>query len=333
MKRKSNNLFHLSLLLTFIILFSVSLVIQRSITMMNNSVELFGYQTENNERRIINSQLASYATSVENDVQLNHDNKNIPSYIFRKYMFEFYDRKTISNISVINVGYTFDDKGEDVIIDQICNNFPSQYHTAISNILKNMISELTSAQSDSNKNINSILDSVTDSIVKLTGTNKQIVENIFFKELFVTNKIIMSTNNSNDNKSLSDDQLYELLSNDSEWNEWVAIPKGYLGVNNESSIDNGKPNLEYNKYIILVTLNRDAIMKDYDNMKAKINQVSIILLGVLAVISILALSLCLIHFYKKINGGDNIEPIIRTSSNDTDDAVYKLFHRINRKSK
>lgn len=337
MKNKTKNkLFHLYLLLTFIILFSIALAIQKSISVMNNSVALMGYQTENNERRIVRDELVRYASSVESDISQHGYGKNVPSSVFRKYMSEFSDKKSISRISIINVGYTFNDIGEDEIIDDICNKLPLKYHEKTVPILEKMISELKlieKGETSSNTNVNNILETTTDQIVKLTHVNKQTVQNIMFKEIFVTNKMVMCTDNNDNSKYLSNTELDQILSNDSTWNEWIAIPKGYLGVGNEPSVDNGKPNLDYNKYIILVSLDRHVIMKDYDAMKVHTDRVSIILLCVLSLVSVLALSLCVIEFYKKINGGDRIEPIIRTNPNNNDDAVYKLFHRLSRKSK
>ncbi|MEI2419265.1 hypothetical protein V6O07_03245, partial [Arthrospira platensis SPKY2] len=218
-------------------------------------------------------------------------------------------------------------------VSEICQKIPEKYHNDVSIILRGMIHKIKDNEesADSNFNINELIDDTINQIVNNTGINKQIIQNIIFQELFIKNKIVMNT----DDKKLemNNDELDRLMNDTSIWNQWITIPRGYLGVNGEVSVDSGKPNLNYNKYVILVTLDKDYVMSSYYLLKDKTDNIIVTLIIVLIIISVMALSLFAIQFYKLINGGGDVEPIFRTNTVDTDDDMYKLFHRIHSKFK
>lgn len=329
-KRK---MFHITLFLTVILLIGTAFTIQYVVSVMNRSVDYMGYEIENNERSKINEDLIRYASAVENDVAINHYGNTIPNSVFKKYIDILSNRESVSSISIINVGYSYSDKDTNQMISEICQKMPEKYHNEVSIILRGMIHKIkdNEVSTDSNFNINELIDDTISLIVNKTGINKQVIQNIIFQELFIKNKIVMNT----DDKKLeiNNNELDAIMSNTNIWNQWITIPRGYLGVNDEVSVDGGKPNLNYNKYVILVTLDKDYVMSSYYTLKDRTDNIIVTLIIVLIIISVMALSLFAIQFYKLINGGGDVEPIFRTNTVDTDDDMYKLFHRIHSKFK
>ncbi|MEI2420725.1 hypothetical protein V6O07_10665, partial [Arthrospira platensis SPKY2] len=121
MKSKTKKkMFHMTLFLTVLLLIGTAFTIQYVISVMNRSVDYMGYEIENNERAKINEDLIRYASAVENDVAINHYGNTIPNSTFKKYIDILSNRKSVSSISIINVGYSYSDKDTNQMVSEIC---------------------------------------------------------------------------------------------------------------------------------------------------------------------------------------------------------------------
>ena len=91
--------------------------------------------------------------------------------------------------------------------------------------------------------------------------------------------------------------------------------------------------MNYNKYIVIAKLDKAKIMGPYLKYKEKSDKVCLSLLIMLIITTVMALSLCAIRFFKMIDRGGEIEPIVRSNTTNNDDASYKLFDWLHRKFK
>ena len=158
-RRTKNRLFYISLMVTVTILFSMALAIQKSISIVNKSIDFLGYQIESEERDVIGDELVRYATAVETNITNSNLKGAIPSQIFRKHMNIFSDRKGVSSIYVVNVGYSFEEENENKTISEIIEQLPEKCDKEeINNLLSNTIQELRNIDnSKSNLNVNELL--------------------------------------------------------------------------------------------------------------------------------------------------------------------------------
>lgn len=324
--------FHILFTILIVTLFLMSILVKDAMSKLSYTMTNISQSLEESERNVVRGSLIRYAATIENIINTKDSNNEIPTDIFRENL-NIIESRNVSGVMIINSGYSLNninkEVGENII--SIANDYPAQYRSIITNNLKVMIDKLKNDKSD---NDSYIINHTIDSIYADCNGNidKSQLYDYIVGNLLSTNNIVLDTSvKGQKSGSLTRSELTHLLEDQNNvWTEWVSIPDGHLGVNNQAANINGKPNIDYKNYIVIVKLDNKAILSTVHNTEKNIMFIGSTLLLVFIFISVMALLLCIIKFYRKINGGVEIEPIISRNSTNNDDDFYKLLRQLQR---
>lgn len=323
MKKKNLFQFFTSVLITILLMMSISVyfIIQQ----LNSNLDTLKSSIETEYRENIRLELATYTTRTEQDInnlikegKINNLNKNV----FTKHLDSLSYNGGIENISVFNIGYTMSRN-----IPSEVNKIHQKYNQLSESKLSDCIETLYVAFYEDNLQWDDFRQLVNTEINSLTEGLKvdktKLTEDVY-KILFNKNEIVFSTNDMYPEQ----DTMLDTFKTKDSWVEWVTIPKGFLGVNNETAYEDGEANLKYKKYAVVVSIDKNFVLAKYYKMVDQTDNIKILLLFVLVCCTITAIVISTIRFYKIMNGGGVVEPINRKTTNSDNDAYYELSSRI-----
>lgn len=332
MKSSRKKLFHIITVFLVIGLFALAVIVQHSMSVLNMSVDNMSQALERSEREAVSNDLMKYTTLVETSLTDEQKTNGIPVSVFEKYLNTI-DSKYVSDIMIVNSGFSVNYNNSN--IEVILNSYDKEYRDMMKEQINAMIIHM-SDDNDTTQSVKQIITETSRTISKNTGyrVSESKIYNDIVKSLLSVNHIVLNTQLDGHKGVVSEKELTNMTSDNSiVWTEWVTIPEGHLGLNDESALSDGIPNVNYKKYTVLVQLDKEGILSNMAKMQDNINFIGITLMVVFICISILAMVLTFIQFYKKVNGGVEVEPIIRTNSSNHDDDLYKLLRRFKRGSK
>ena len=320
--------FHILTCSVVLAIISIAFIVNGAIAALNRSASDYKSRLENTYRADLREELIEYGISVENDIQSKQSDDSkiftISPSVFSKYLDNLDYRPSVKDIIVLNLGYEIQTDYSKTI-DELCDKYKNINKNEFKETLETIFNTLQSGSYSGIYDLSSMINSYLDNIPNISNKDKTNINKDIFNVIFQKNHIVLrSSNGFTEDKSIDD------IKNDNNyWIEWVTIPHGYLGVDNEPYIKDGNENLLYKKYVVMVVVDKNVVLANYDNYMNKVKFIENMLIIFVIVLASITIIISIIQFYKFINGGGDVEPIIiRKNSNIDSDCTDKLLSRI-----
>lgn len=319
--------FHILTCSVVIAVISIAFIVNGAIVALNKSADDYKSRLENSYRADLREELIEYGMEVENDIDSTTTSSeiyNISPSIFSKYLDNLDYRPAVKDIIVLNLGYEIQTDYSDAI-NELCKKYPNLNKQEFKNSLQTIFDNLQSGSFSGIYDLSSMIDSYLNKIPNLNVTEEANINKDIFGVIFQKNHIVLRSSNG-----LAKDKTIEEIQNDNNyWVEWITIPHGYLGLDKEPYVKNGDENLLYKKYVVMVVVDKDVVLANYNAYMNRVEFIEDMLIVFVILLASITILISIIQFYKFINGGGDVEPIIiRKNTNTDSDCTDKLLSRI-----